>query len=151
MGRMYSRKKGKAGSKKPIIKKNPVWLRHQGKEVEMLIAKFAKEDKSASVIGMILRDSFGVPDVYTVCGKTITEVLAEKKLLHQIPEDLRSLFKRALEIQKHMLTNKQDMTAKRGLQLTMSKISRLVKYYKRVEKLPWDWKYDLESIKIYIN
>jgi len=37
----------------------------------------------------------------------------------------------------------------RGLQLAESRIKRLVKYYKRIGRLPMEWKYDSESIKFY--
>jgi len=48
-----------------------------------------------------------------------------------------------------MEANKQDMTAKKGLQFTESKIRRLGKYYKNNKKLAPDWKYDFEAVKIY--
>ena len=55
MARMYSRKKGKAGSKKPF-KSKANWVKYKPKEVELLIAKFAKTGKTGSQIGLILRD-----------------------------------------------------------------------------------------------
>ena len=149
MARMYSRKKGKSGSKKPLSKSTPSWMTHKAKEVEMLVMKVAKEGKPASMIGLVLRDSYGIPDVKAVAGKSITMILKEKKLAPKIPEDLMALIKRAIAIRKHMEENKQDMTALRGLQLTESKIKRLVKYYKVIRKLPVDWKYDVKSVKLY--
>ena len=151
MARMYSRRKGASGSKKPLSTSKPAWVGMSSKEIEMLIAKLAKEGKNASMIGMILRDTYGVPSVHTICDKTITQILKDKNLLHQIPDDLRALLRRALKIRKHMEENKHDMTGKRGLQLTEAKIGRLVKYYKRSEKLPFEWKYNPEQIKIYVE
>lgn len=148
---MYSRKKGKAGSKRPLITAKPGWVTLSAKEAEMLVAKLAKEGKTSSMIGMILRDSYGVPRVPEVCNKTITKILTEKNLVHQIPDDLRSLLRRTLQIRKHMTENRQDMTAKRGLALTESKIGRLVKYYKRTQRIPWTWKYDPDKIKLYVE
>ena len=43
MARMHSRKKGKHGSKKPAKKSTPSWTRYKPKEIEMLIAKLAKD------------------------------------------------------------------------------------------------------------
>lgn len=149
MARMYSRKKGKSSSKKPLSKSTPSWMTHKAKEVEMLVLKVAKEGKPASMIGLVLRDSYGIPDVKAVSGKSITKILEEKKLAPKIPEDLMSLIKRAIAIRKHIEENKQDMTALRGLQLTESKVKRLVKYYKRIKKIPVDWKYDVKSVKLY--
>jgi small subunit ribosomal protein S15 len=149
MARMYSRRRGKSGSKKPLEKAKQSWLRYKPKEVEMLIVKLAKEGKSASQIGLALRDSYGVPDVRLLSGKSITKIMEEKKLAPKIPEDLMALIKKSIQIRKHREENKQDMTSLRGLQLTESKIKRLVKYYKKTKKLPVDWKYDVKSVKLY--
>ncbi len=78
MARKYSRKHGKSGSKKPIKKVLPLWLRYKPKEVELLIFKSAKEGKSSSEIGIILRDTYGIPDVRFLCKKKITDILKEK-------------------------------------------------------------------------
>ncbi|NQV08340.1 30S ribosomal protein S15 [Candidatus Woesearchaeota archaeon] len=142
MARMYSRKKGKSGSTKPIVKKQPTWVRYKEKEVEMLVVKLGKEGNSPSQIGITLRDSYGIPDVKLICKKSVTVILAEKKLLSKVPNDLVDLIRRSIDIRKHMESNKKDMTAKRGLQLTESKINRLAKYYKKTGKIGMDWKYD---------
>ncbi len=151
MARMYSRRRGKSGSKKPLAKTKQSWLRYKPKEVEMLIMKLAKEGKTASKIGLTLRDSYGVPDVKLITGKTITKILNEKKIAPKIPEDLMALIKKSIKIRKHREENKQDNTSLRGLQLTESKINRLVKYYKQAKKLPVDWKYDVKSIKLFVE
>jgi len=148
MARMHSRKKGVSGSRKPLVYKTPSWVRYQSKEIEMLIVKLAKEEHSASMIGLILRDSYGVPDVKKIIGKTITQVLKEKKLVGDVPEDLFNLLKRAAMIRKHLVKNKKDTTALRGLQLTESKILRLSKYYKENELLAESWQYRPEELKM---
>lgn len=151
MARMFSRIKGKSGSKRPLNLAKPLWVRYGEKEVEMLIAKLAKDEYSSSEIGTILRDSYGIPDVKQITGKKIQKILKSKNLLKELPEDLKDLIKRAIMIRKHMELNKHDFTAKRGLQLTESKVNRLVKYYKAKKKLPADWKYDPESAKMFIE
>lgn len=151
MARMHSRKKGKAGSKKPLTKKKPSWERYKEKEIELLIAKLAKEGKTTSQIGMHLRDTYGIPQVKTLSGKSITAILKEKKLTPQLPEDLMSLIKKNIIEKKHIETNKHDQTAKRGLNLTESKIKRLVKYYKRSGRLEESWQYDPEKIRLLIE
>ena len=47
--------------------------------------------------------------------------------------------------------NRKDQTAKRGLELTNSKIQRLVKYYKSSGKLAADWKYDSKKMRFYVE
>lgn len=149
MAKMHSRARGNAGSKKPLKATAPTWARYKPKEIELLVGKLAKEGKSSSEIGIILRDSYGVPNVKLLTGKRLQEILADKKQLPKLPEDLMALMKSSVLVRKHMEANPQDMTAVRGLQLTESKIKRLVKYYKEVNKLAPDWKYDPSAVKIY--
>ena len=144
MARMHSRKKGKHGSKKPAKKTAPSWIRYKPKEVELLITKLAQEGKNTSQIGVILRDTYGIPSVYASCGKSISAILKEKKMAQEVPEDMISLFKKYAAITKHIEVNKHDETAARGMLLTESKINRLVKYYKRTGRLPESWKFDAE-------
>jgi len=149
MARMYSGRKGKAGSTKPSKRFKPVWVSYSKREIELLIQKLAREGRSSSQIGALLRDSYGIPDVRLFTEKPVTAVMRDKKLLGEIPEDLLALIRRAVNLRKHLDANRQDMSALRGLQLAESKIKHLVKYYKRVGRLPVDWKYDSESIKLY--
>lgn len=150
MARMHSRKKGQAGSSKPLKPSKPTWTRYSEKELEILIAKIAKEGKSASEIGLALRDTYGIPSIKALTGKTIKQILDEKKLLPDLPWDLHSLIKRAVIIRKHLEENHKDTTALRGLQLTESKIKRLAKYYKKSGVLPLTWKYDPKAVKLYV-
>ena len=148
---MHSRKKGNAGSKKPLKKAAPSWVRYQAKEVELLVAKVAKEGKTTSQIGLVLRDSYGVPDVRKTTGKKIAAIMKEKNIQSSIPEDLMALIRKSVTIKKHLEGMKHDMTAVRGFGLTDAKIRRLVKYYKRENVLPQDWSYDPEKVKLIIS
>lgn len=151
MARIYSRKKGKSGSSKPLQQKEQSWLRYKGKEVEMLVAKLSKEGLKPSQIGVHLRDSYGIPDVRLVTGKKLTAILAEKNLQQRFPEDILSLMRKRVDILKHSLENKKDETAKRGMEITDSKIRRLVKYYKATGKISKDWNYNPDEIKMYLE
>ena len=148
MARKYSRKKGKSGSKKPTKKEIPKWTRYKDKEIELLITKLAKEGQTTSQIGLHLRDVYGIPDIKLITKKTVSEILKESSLQPKVPEDLMALMKKAVQIRKHMDQNRQDMTALRGLQLTESKINKLVKYYKKSDRLSKDWKYDHKKVKL---
>ena len=151
MARMYSRAKGKAGSKRPLTKVKPTWIRLKPKEIELLVVKLAKEGNSPSKIGIILRDTYGVPDVEFLTNKKITKILEEKKLLKKFPEDLASLIKKVSILKKHMEENKKDTSALRGLQITESKIKKLVKYYKGQKKIPVEWKYDRKKVSLVVE
>jgi small subunit ribosomal protein S15 len=150
MAKKYSGSKGMAGSKQPIKKSVPAWVRYSAKEIEMLVVKMHKEGQTPSQIGLHLRDVYGIPDVKLLCSKSITKVLEEKKVLGPLPEDLMALIKRLIMLKKHLEGNRQDQVAKRGLMITESKIQRLVKYYKSTGKLPKDWKYDVSKAKLYV-
>ncbi len=151
MARQYSGKKGKSGSKKPLFSTPKTWVRYSPKEIERLVVKFGKQGIKPSKIGLILRDSYGIPSVKEIVGKKITKILEEHNIKFDLPEDLESLIKRAIRIREHFKKHKHDMTAKRGLILTESKIRKLVKYYKRIGKLPKEWKYDPEKAKLIVS
>lgn len=151
MARMYSGRKGKSGSTKPSKITRLSWVRYKPNEIELLIAKLAKEGKTPSQIGLFLRDVYGIPNIKQVIGKNVTTILKEKNILSKIPEDLMALIKSSITLKKHLESNKHDVPAKRGLELTESKIRKLVKYYKKTKKLEKDWKYDPDKIKILIE
>lgn len=151
MARMHTSSKGKAGSTKPVSTTSPSWLKLKKDEVVALVLKLAKKDNSTSKIGLILRDSYGVPDVKLITGKSISEILADNKLASEVPEDIQNLIKRAVSVRKHLSANKKDVASKRGLQLIESKIRRLEKYYKRSGKLPQRWKYNPEKARLLVG
>ncbi len=148
---MYSRKKGKHGSKRPSKRTKQSWVRYDKKTIEQLVVKYGKAGKTASEIGLMLRDSYGIPDVKTHTGKKIMEILRENKLVGKVPDDLKALIKKDILIMKHMESNKKDMDAKRGLMLTESKILRLSRYYKEKGALPEDWTFDRTKAKLLIE
>jgi small subunit ribosomal protein S15 len=149
MARMHSRRKGKSGSKRPLKRQMPGWVRYSDKEVEMLITKLAKENRTSSEIGMILRDLYGVPDIKTITHKTVNKVLKEKSLLPELPEDLVAMMRKLVALRQHTANNRQDMSAKKGQQMIEAKIKRLIKYYKRSGRIPVKWKYDVNKLKMY--
>ena len=151
MARKYSGAKGKSGSKKPVVKAVPTWMSYKPKEIEKLILKLAKMGKNASEIGIFLRDNYGIPDVRVATKKKISQILEENKMGKTIPDDLMALIKRNIAVRKHLEANHKDQTAKRGLELTESKIRKLIKYYKKTKKLPADWKFQPERIKLYVE
>lgn len=146
IARMHSRKHGRHGSKKPIKKLSLGWLIYDKDEVEKLVAKLAKEGRTSSEIGIILRDQYGVPDA-RYFGLRIARLMEKR----EVPEDLYNLIRAAVNIHKHMDTNRKDTKAKHGLELAESKVRRLVKYYARTGRLPRDWKYSIEKAKLLVK
>lgn len=148
---MHSRARGRSGSRKPSKKVKPAWVTYDAKTVEQLVVKLAKAGKPAAEVGLILRDSYGIPDVKTITKKNIGHILKANNLQSKLPDDVKSLIKKSIAVMKHVEINKKDMAARRGLILTESKIKRLSNYYKRVGRLPNDWNYDRAKAKVLIE
>lgn len=138
MARTHARTKGKAGSTKPV---NPdvSFVTLKKDEIVKLIVDLAKEGKSNSMIGLTLRDTYGVPSVKVCTGKSISAIVSENKLESEIPEDLKSLVERALKLKKHLEFNKRDVHNKRGYALMTARIRKLEKYYKESGRIPQNW------------
>jgi small subunit ribosomal protein S15 len=150
MARMYSGKRGKSGSHKPLHKVAN-WVDYKPKEIEDLVIKYAKQGMPSAQIGLILRDQYGVPSVRLVTKRTISQILKENKLYPKLPEDLLSVMKMIVELRVHLERNKKDYQSYRGLELAESKLRRLAKYYVRKGVLPKGWKYNAEQAKLLIR
>jgi small subunit ribosomal protein S15 len=141
LARLYTSKRGKSGSTRPISKKTPSWCKYTSDEVEELVLKLAREGNSPSTIGVLLRDRYAIPLVKSITGKTVKQILATDQQTRALPEDLASLVKKADDLRKHLDKNKKDHMNKRSLAMVESKIHRLVKYYRNRGQLRSDWQY----------
>ncbi|PVD33282.1 hypothetical protein C0Q70_04535 [Pomacea canaliculata] len=108
-----------------IIKMEVKWLKLSSEDVQDQIFKFAKKGLTPSQIGVLLRDSHGVAQVRHVTGNKILRILKAKGLAPDLPEDLYSLIKKAVNIRKHLERNRKDKDAKFRLILVESRIHRL--------------------------
>ena len=141
MGRQHSHNYGKSHSIRPLNPKAPSWIKQDGKEIEELIVKYAKDDLAVSQIGVKLRDQHSIPLVKPIIKKTISQVLEENDLNGDLPEDLDNIVKKAIGLQKHLKSNKKDNRNRRSLELIEAKVHRLSVYYKKIGKIPKKWKY----------
>jgi len=151
VARMHSRKRGISKSTRPYRKETPKWVELPEKEIKKVIINLGKKGASPSLIGVTLRDQYGVPSTKLMTKKRITEILKENKIAPELPEDLMNLIRTSVALDKHRTANLQDMTAKRGMQLVEAKINRLTKYYAREGRIPADWKYDLAKAKLLVR
>jgi len=151
MARMHARKRGKSGSKRIYRSSPPPWIEMSPEEVEKKVVELYNEGYEPSLIGMILRDRYGIPSVRQITGKKLVQILKESGVKIEIPEDLKALIKRAIRIRDHLNKHKKDYHNMRGLQLIEAKIHRLANYYKEKGILPQDWKYDPEKLKIALS
>ena len=151
MARIHARRRGDSGSVRPHRSEAPAWSNTDVKSIENVIIDLRKEGYSSSRIGLVLRDQYGVPDVKLVMGKRIDQIIRDNGLAPEIPEDLRNLMVKALRLRKHLAENKNDLHNKRQLQLTESKVRRLVKYYVSSGRLPAGWSYKPETAEILLS
>ena len=151
MARLHSKKRGKSGSKKPAVKSVPEWVEYSAHEAEEFVVKMGKEGQGPAAIGMALRDTYGIPSVQNLCGKSITQILVEGGVKMTYPEDLLNLIKRAVNMRNHLHTNRSDKHNRTKLIHVESKIGRLVKYYTKSGRLPADWKYDPETAALLVK
>jgi len=150
MARMHSRAKGKSRSVKPVLSNSRQWVGYKPEEIETLIEKVGKTGARSSQVGMILRDSYGIPDVKELTGKKLNQVLKATQK-QKLPEDLFNLIKRAVNIRKHLDTNKKDYSTDHGFRLIENKIKRLVDYYKNKKVLEPAWEYSIKKAKLLIE
>jgi len=151
MARMYSRKKGKHGSKKPAIKRKPRWAGLKKEEIEKQVVELAKQRHSHAMIGTVLRDQYAVPDVKTMSGKSIGRILEDAGQTPELPDDMMRLLAKAVNLREHLTKHKPDEHSLKGLEHLESKIRRLGKYYIREGRMPKGWKYDPEQAKLIVQ
>ncbi|MFH1470403.1 MAG: 30S ribosomal protein S15 [Candidatus Micrarchaeota archaeon] len=151
MAKMHSKKRGKSGSKRPPTKIVPDWVEYSKTEVEELVAKMAKEGVSSAKIGQKLRDTYGIPSVKNITGKSITEMMKASGAKMEYPEDLLNLITKAVRMRKHLEANGSDVHNKTKLLHVESKIKRLARYYVRSGKLPVGWSYDPDKAALLVK
>ena len=151
MSRMYARKKGKSRSTPPMRTTAPEWCTMSAEDVEKVIMEQWNQGKSSAAIGTILRDSYGIPDSSLITGKKVMDVIRDAGKAPSVPEDMRNLIRKALNLRVHISENKKDFHNKRSLHLTEAKIRRLVKYYRKTGVLAVDWTYKPETAEMLIE
>ncbi|MHA1198354.1 MAG: 30S ribosomal protein S15 [Candidatus Heimdallarchaeaceae archaeon] len=142
MARIHARRRGQASSTRPYRTQPPEWMVHDKKFVTKKVEELRRQGQSTAMIGVILRDQYGIPNVKETLGVKLSQIVEELDLKPKYPEDMVNLVRKATNLRKHLEDNRKDLHSKRGLQLIESKIRRLVKYYKRKGIFPTNWKYD---------
>jgi len=129
----------------------PEWVMYSDEEIEELILRFNREGKTASEIGIILRDTYGVPSVKNVVGEKITAILRKNDQAGDYPEDIMNLIRRAVNIRDHIKENPKDLHSKRGLNIIEFRIRRLGNYYSKEGKLSEGWRYDPKEAALLVK
>ena len=152
MARMYKSRRGKSGSSKPYVTEAPEWSNTNSDEVTNLVLDLGKSGHSTAEIGTILRDQHAVPNVRLVTGKRIGAILAENDIGGTYPEDMMNLMRQAARIIEHLGSgNHKDLHNKRSLEITEAKIRKLASYYISEGKLPSDWRYKRDELRLMVE
>ena len=151
MARMYSRHKGKHGSKHYPIRRVPKWMKSTRDDVVRTVIELAKQKNSSAMIGTIMRDRYGIPDVRTMTGKNISDMMKANKVYPNMPEDMLNLLRHAVSMRDHLKRSRKDRHSLRSLLNLESKIRRLAKYYKKEKMLPQNWTYSPEEARLIIQ
>ena len=150
MARMHTRRRGTSGSDKPATDDPPEWSDVEAEAIEERVVELAEQGLDPSQIGGKLRDEgvqgVPVPDIKAATGKKVTEILEENDAAPEIPEDLRNLLEKAVNLNEHMDENSQDHQNKRAVQNVEAKIRRLANYY-RGDAIDEDFEYTYENAK----
>ena len=152
MARMYKSRRGKSGSSKPYVTEAPEWSNTNSDEVTNLVVELGKAGHSTAAIGTIMRDQHAVPDVRLVTGKRIGVILAENDIGGSYPEDMMNLMRQAARIIEHLGSgNHKDLHNKRSLEITEAKIRKLASYYISEGKLPSEWRYKRDELRLMVE
>jgi ribosomal protein S15P/S13E len=110
--------------------KKPVWLKYTAEEIKEIILKLVEKDTNltAEKIGLILRDSYGIPKI-KIYDLKIGQVLREAGK-YQSP-DLKNLENKQAKLEKHLVKNHGDQKTKRSLIITKAKLKITKDYFSK--------------------
>jgi small subunit ribosomal protein S15 len=88
------------------------WVKTKPDELKKIIVDLAKQGKTLSQIGIILRDKHGIPKT-KLLGKKISQILKESNI--EFITEKQRVDSKISNIKSHLEKNKHDYTAKRSL------------------------------------
>lgn len=141
VGRLHSHRHGKSHSIRPVTPSSPTWVKQTPDEIKELIVKYAKDGLKPSEIGIKLRDQYAIPFTKQIVKQSVVQILEEKGIKSDMPEDLNNLVTKAIGLQKHLKVHRSDRRNVRSLELLEAKVHRLSSYYKKIGRVPKTWKY----------
>ncbi len=129
----------------------PHWLNYTPEEVEKMILNKYQKGMTKSQIGLALRDQYGIPSVKDLTKNNIGKILKSREIKEELPEDLISLYKKAVTLHIHVAKEKKDKASKRSLVVLENRIKRLINYYKERKTLPMAYTYSLENARLVVK
>lgn len=102
----------------------PVWFKYKDKEIEKLVLALSKKGLTSEKIGLVLRDTYGIPTT-KIIGKKVSQILKENEIEQNA--DIINMQKITEKLKKHMEKHKHDFTAKRSSVKKEAKLKKLKK------------------------
>jgi ribosomal protein S15P/S13E len=109
---------------KRIMVEKAEWAKLKPSEVENLIVENGKKGLSPERIGLVLRDSHGIPKT-KLYGLKIGQVLAKHKITTETLEG--RLNKKIAKLEKHSVKHKHDYTSKRKAVMYAARVRKMQK------------------------
>lgn len=122
-----------------------------GREVEAKVLEMAKSGVQPALIGLKLRDQFGIPSVHELTGKKVGQIIAAANLAPKVPVDLANILRRVIDLEEHLQHNRKDLHNTRGLELLEARIRKLAKYYIARDELEVGWKYTRSGARLLLD
>jgi small subunit ribosomal protein S15 len=90
----------------------PSWVKMKPAELEKIIVELGRKGENPSKIGLILRDTHGVPKA-KLLGKKIVQILKENKVQYKTEKETSEI--KIGNLKSHITKNKHDYSASRSL------------------------------------
>ena len=98
-------------------------------KIEKIVLELSSQGLTSEKIGLVLRDTYGIPKV-KLYGKKISRILKENKL--EPKSDVFNLQARVDKLEKQIEKNKHDYKTKRILSIKKAKLRKLNIYKSRL-------------------
>jgi small subunit ribosomal protein S15 len=102
----------------------PSWVKMKPAELEKIVVELGKKGEPPAKIGLILRDTHGVPKS-KLFSKKITQILDENKVSYIKDKDV--IVAKTEKLKEHIKKNKHDHCASRALTKELWAINRFEK------------------------
>jgi small subunit ribosomal protein S15 len=100
----------------------PVWLKHTKEQAEELVIELAKKGLTSEKIGLVLKDTYGIPST-RVFGIKLAQILKEHKLYSNA--DIVNTEKKLDRLKKHLSKHIQDKKSKRAFMTREARLNKI--------------------------
>ena len=118
MTKMENKEETKVESKS----EKPNWVKMKSADLEKIVIDLAKQGESTARIGLILRDTHGIPKA-KLLGKKISKIVNEAKIT--LKTEKEKLNEKIAKLNQHIQKHKHDYSASRSVTKKLWAIQKL--------------------------